>query len=168
MGRQAVKLGYRLRVFLVLSLLLAAASVAWSVFRWESHAPAREAWERVTSSLRAQKVQIDSLEAAIEAARGRVDEDKSRLESIGRRIGHYEGRAVNGRLPTPQYRAYRTEIERHNEVVERHNVELAALQALYRRYSALVDLHNALVDSANALQDRAVEEGIQLPEADLE
>jgi hypothetical protein len=92
-----------------------------------------------------------------------VDEGKVRLSEFGLEIARLERRAVNGRLPTGEYRLYRGVIARHNEVVEAHNVSVNEMQRSYSEYSTLVDTHNALIDSANRLQQTAVERGIQLP-----
>ncbi|MDX1622379.1 MAG: hypothetical protein R3199_00130 [Gemmatimonadota bacterium] len=161
-------ISYRLRVFLLLTAALVVALVGWSLWRWRARAPQRDAWERITERIAVQGTRIDSLEGSIAALEDTVAAERERLESIGERIGHYEGSAVDDRLPTPEYRRYRSAIERHNEVVERHNEDLARLHEVYDRYSALVDSQNALIDSANALQRRAAEEGFQLPEAELE
>ena len=163
-----MRLPYRLRVFLLLSGIFAAAAVAWSLVRWETHAPHREAWEAVTSTLGARRLAIRSLEAAIDSLQTAVEADQGDLASISRRIGHYESQSRGGRLPTPQYRAYMAAIERHNEVVQRHNRGIAGLGELYAEYSGLVDEQNALIDSANAMQRRAAQEGYQLPAARLE
>lgn len=167
-ARLTVRLPYRLKVFLGLTALFAAASVAWSLVRWESHAPEREAWEAVTSTLGAGRLRIDALESAIDSLQAAVEADQGDLQTISRRIAHYESSARGGRLPTPQHRAYMTEIERHNRVVERHNRGIAELGELYAEYSGRVDTQNALIDSANAMQRQAAEEGYQLPEARLE
>lgn len=143
------------------------ASVGWSIWRYASHAEEREAWEETVERLEAQKARIDSLEGLIERVGADVEADRERLESASERIGHYERRAVGGRLPTPQFDRYQASIERHNEIVERHNETLARQQRLYAEYAGLVDRHNALIDSANAMQRQAVEEGYQLPAAEL-
>lgn len=162
-----MRISYKLRVFLLLSLVVLTASVGWSVWRYASHAEEREAWDRTVDRLRAQKAGIDSLQALIDDLGAEVETEKQRLDAAGERIGHYERRAVGGRLPTPQFQGYEASIEHHNEVVERHNESLARMRELYAEYAALVDRHNALIDSANVMQRRAVEEGYQLPAAEL-
>lgn len=162
-----MRVSYRLRIFLLLTLLFAGTSVAWSLIRWETHAPEREAWASVSAAMTRQKARIDSLEAEIGALQDRVGQERAEMEGSSRRIGHYEGGARNGRLPTPRYRAYMGEIDRHNEIVQRHNEDVVELQAIYQEYSELVDLHNALIDSANSMQRRAAEEGYQLPEPEI-
>lgn len=162
-----MRVSYRLRVFLLLTLTFAGASVAWSLIRWEAHAPQRQAWADLTSTLRGHQAAIDSLEAGIATLREQVEAERAGMASSARRIGHYEGGATNGRLPSPRYRAYMAEIERHNQVVGRHNQVVGRLQAMYGEYSNLVDSHNALVDSANSMQRRAAEEGYALPDPEL-
>ncbi|MBW3660616.1 MAG: hypothetical protein KY397_03165 [Gemmatimonadetes bacterium] len=162
-----MRISYKLRIFLLLSLVLVVTSVGWSVWRYASHAEEREAYEATIERLRTQKGQIDSLEAVIGRLREDVQAEKARLEGAGERIGHYERRAVGGRLPTPQYRRYRESIDRHNEIVSRHNATLGRVNALYDEYADLVSRHNTLIDSANAMQRRAVEKGYQLPAAEL-
>ncbi|MDX1661488.1 MAG: hypothetical protein R3326_06835 [Gemmatimonadota bacterium] len=162
-----MRLSYKLRVFLMLSLGLVVFAAAWSVWRYASHAEEREAWEETVERLEAQKTRIDSLSTAIAEMDLDLEEEKERLAAASERIGHYERRADGGRLPTPQFQRYEASIERHNEIVERHNERLARLQEIYEEYAALVDRHNALIDTANAMQRRAVEEGYQLPAAEL-
>lgn len=162
-----MRISYKLRIFLLLSLLLLVATVGWSVWRYASHAEEREAWERTVHRLRAQKAGIDSLQTLMDDMGEEVETEKERLDAASERIGHYERRAVGGRLPTPQFQRYEASIERHNAIVESHNESLARMQELYAEYEVLVDRHNALIDSANAMQRRAVEQGYQLPAAEL-
>lgn len=162
-----MRISYKLRVFLLLSLLLLGASVGWSVWRYASHAEEREAWQEAVDRIAAQKTRIDSLEALIEEIGDEVKADKRRLESASERIGHYERRATGGRLPTPQFQRYQASIERHNQIVVRHNETLARQQELYDEYADLIQRHNALIDTANAMQRRAAEEGYQLPVENL-
>lgn len=162
-----MRISYRLRVFLLLTGALVLGLVAWSFYRYTTHAPQREAWAAVTDRLGVQAARIDSLAAAVDSLETKVEAGRESLESIGERIRHYERRASGGTLPTPQYRRYMREIEAHNEVVERHNQDVSELQRVYARYSVLVDSHNALIDSANALQRAAAQEGYQLPRAEV-
>lgn len=162
-----MRISYRLRVFLLLTGALVLGLAAWSLYRYTTHAPQREAWAAVTNRLGAQAARIDSLAAAVDSLETEVDAGRESLESIGERIGHYERRASGGTLPTPQYRRYMRAIEAHNEVVERHNHDVSELKRVYARYSALVDSHNALIDSANSLQRTAAQEGYRLPRTDL-
>lgn len=160
-------MGYRLRVYLVLTSILAAAAISWELLRHESHGEEHEAWRAVTDTLRAQQGRIDSLEAALLRLDTQVDRHKRNLAAGQERLGHFERTAVGGRLPAPRYKEYLRAIEAHNEEVERHNAALAEMHTLYALYSALVDTHNALIDGANAMQRRATQEGYALPEADL-
>lgn len=162
-----MRVSYRLRVFLILSVVLAAAMVAWSSYRYASHAEDREAFEASVERLKIQKTRIDSLEARVNVLDAEVDRDKERLEAAKERIAHYERRAVAGRLPTPDYRRYREAIDHHNDVVAEHNEDLAAVNAAYDEYEALVTRHNALIDSVNEMQRKAVEEGYELPAVEL-
>lgn len=162
-----MRMSYRLRVFLLFTLTFAGASVAWSLIRWEAHAPQRQAWADLASTLRAQRAAIDSLEAGIATLQAGVEEARAGMVSSARRLGHYGGGAADGRLPSPRYRAYMAEIERHNGVVGRHNEGVGRLQEMYGEYSDLVDRHNVLVDSANSMQRRAAEEGYALPDPEL-
>lgn len=163
-----MRVSYRLRVFLLLSGLVVAASVGWSVWRYASHAGEREAFEDAVGRLADQSSRIDSLEAVMDTLRKGLEADRERLDRAGERIGHFERGAVDGRLPTPQYREYRASIASQNALADRYNHRLARLQSIYAGYSALIDRHNALVDSANAMQRKAVEEGYQLPQEGLE
>ena len=155
---------YRLKVFLLLSSMLTVFVLSWQLWRHQSHADEREAWEATTRLLDAQQSRIDSLEAVLAGFDARVAKGKNDLTSIQRRLAHYENRATGGRLPTPQYREYMRAIDAHNALVARHNETLARMQRIYADYAALIDRHNALVDTANAMQRRAVQEGYALPE----
>ena len=156
----------RIRTFVVLTTALVAIAVGHSLWRYRSQAPYRGAWSQVTATLSEQKTRIDSLSAVLAELEAEVDEGKARLSELGLEIARLERRAVNGRLPTGEYRSYHGVIARHNEIVEAHNASVAEMQRSYSRYSILVDTHNALVDSANQLQRTAVERGIRLPPID--
>jgi hypothetical protein len=159
---------YRLKIFLALTSLLVAAVVAWQVIRDRGQADERAAWAVVVDSMGSQRARIDSLEAVLADFDRRVDEDKRQLDGAALRVRHYESRADEGRLPTPQYREYSRAIESHNGLVQRYNATLAEMQRTYAAYSALVDSHNAFVDSANAMQRRATQEGYALPSEELD
>ncbi len=153
----------RIRTFVVLTTVLVAIAIGHSLWRYRSQAPYRDAWSQVSVTLNEQKTRIDSLSTVVAELEAEVDEGKVRLSEFGLEIARLERRAVNGRLPTGEYRLYRGVIARHNEVVEAHNVSVNEMQRSYSEYSTLVDTHNALIDSANRLQQTAVERGIQLP-----
>lgn len=153
----------RTRIFALLTLGLVVAGFGYSFWRHQSHAAERHAWTELTGRIAVHRTRIDSIEGVLAAGESRVDQARDRLGRMNARIEHYESRAVDGRLPGPDYRRYLTEIERQNALVERHNSRLAELQRTYAEYSTIVDEFNALVDSANTLQRRAVEEGFDLP-----
>jgi hypothetical protein len=153
-------------VFVFLTAMLLAVATAHSLWRYRSQAPYRDAWGQVATELGEQKTRIDSLSTALAVLEAGVEEEKARLRNLGLEIAGLEREAVNGRLPSSEYRRYRSVIARHNEIVETHNASVAEMQQSYVRYSTLVDTHNALIDSANRLQRTAVERGIQLPQID--
>lgn len=157
-------MGYRLKVFLLLTSLLIAAVGAWAFARDRSRNDEREAWAAVVDSVLTQKARIDSFEGLLARLDARVDEGKRQLDSMQERIAHYEGGADEGRLLTPQFREYSRTVEGHNDLVLRHNAALVEMQRIYREYSELIDTHNASLDSANAMQRRATQEGYTLPE----
>jgi hypothetical protein len=154
------------RVFLALSAIFAAGSIAWGWARWRGQAPERSAWASVSNDLETQSVRIDSLKQVITRMEGELDADKRAIASASERIAHTGRQAVGGQLPQPDHRRYLQDIDRHNSAVDAHNLALAELRRVHAEYSALVDSHNALVDSANSLQRRAVQEGIQLADPD--
>jgi septal ring factor EnvC (AmiA/AmiB activator) len=156
----------RIGVFVFLTAMLLAVATGYSLWRYRSQAPYRDAWNQVATELGEQKARIDSLSTVLAELEAGVDEEKVRLSELGVEITRLEREAVNGRLPRSEYRRYRGVITRHNEIVETHNASVAEMQRSYARYSTLVDTHNALIDSANRLQRTAVERGIQLPQID--
>ncbi len=144
--------------------MLLAVATGHSLWRYRSQAPYRDAWSQVATKLGEQKTRIDSLSTALAVLEAGVEEEKARLHRLSLEIAGLEREAVNGRLPSSEYRRYRSVISRHNEIVETHNSSVAEMQQSYAQYSTLVDTHNALIDSANQLQQTAVERGIQLPQ----
>lgn len=158
-----MKTSRQFRVFLVLSGLLALASIGWGWVRWSGQAPERAAWTTLRATLASQGSRIDSLKQTLARKDAELERAKRELSASGERLRRWERVAVDGRLPTSQHRQYLRDLDRYNEAVEDHNARVAEMQATYAGYSALVDSHNVVVDSANTLQRRAVQEGIELP-----
>lgn len=153
--------------FALLTLILVAGALGWSLYQQRALAPQRQAWIELTDRLRVEKSRIDSLEAVMAQGRRRVAEHRARLDSLERRIAAFERRAVDGRLPRLQHQAYLDVIEEQNEVAAAHNAALADVQAVYDDYAGLVRAHNAVIDSANRLRRAAAEEGIRLEDVEL-
>ncbi len=154
-------------VFLLLSSLLVLGTLAWRFYRYRASAPEREAWAAITDRLRVEKSDIDSLEAELAEGRRLVGAHRARLDSLEERLGAFERRAVEGRLPRSQHQAYMTVIEAQNEAAAAHNEALTEVQAVYEVYAGLVRAHNAVIDSANQLRRAAAEEGIRLEDVEL-
>ena len=72
-GRLGVKTSRPFRVFLVLSGLLALASIGWAWVRWSGQAPEREAWTALRSELEAQGSRIDSLKETLARMDGELE-----------------------------------------------------------------------------------------------
>lgn len=153
--------------FLLLSSLLVLGTLGLRFYRYWASAPEREAWAAITDRLRAEKSDIDSLEAELAEGRRRVAAHRARLDSLEESLAAFERRAVDGRLPRPQHQAYLTVIEAQNEAAAAHNAALADVQAAYEVYTGLVRDHNAVIDSANDLRRKADEEGIRLEDVEL-
>ncbi|MGH7587006.1 MAG: hypothetical protein ACRELU_00250 [Gemmatimonadota bacterium] len=144
-------------------LVLGAAYVA----DYRAESPWRDGWGELEVRLRAGKSTVDSLEAELEAGRRGVAVHRARLDSLEGRVAAWERRAVDGRLPGPQHRAYLEVIDAQNRAAQVHNEALARVQALYENYTGLVRAHNAVIDSANRFRRAAAEEGVRLEEVEL-
>lgn len=127
-----------------------------------SQSPWREGWSELAARLRAEKSTIDSLETELLAGRGGVAVHRARLDSLEGRLAAWERRAVGGRLPGPQHRAYLDVIDAQNRTAEAHNEALARTRTLYEEYAGLVRAHNAVIDSANRFRRAAAEAGVRL------
>ncbi len=157
---------YRIKVFLLLTGFLVAATVAWEVVQDRSHANEREAWGAVRDSVLTGQARLDSLRALLARLDDEVTVGKRALGLSRERIGHLERQARGGSLPATQQREYARQVESHNRSVASYNARLVEMQRVYEEYAALAESHNALVDSANAMQRRATQEGYGLPEAE--
>jgi hypothetical protein len=147
-------------------LFVLVLSVAYVVDH-RAQSPWRDGWAELAARLRAEKSTIDSLEVELESGRGRVAIHRARLDSLEGRLAVWERRAVGGRLPGPQHRAYLDVIDAQNRTAEEHNEALAEVRAVYEEYARLVRAHNAVIDSANRFQRAAAEEGVRLEDPEL-
>ena len=147
-------------------LFVLVLSVAYVVDH-RAQSPWREGWAELAARLRAEKSAIDSLQAELESGRGRVAVHRARLDTLEGRLAAWERRAVGGRLPGPQHRAYLDVIDAQNRTVGAHNAALAEVQAVYEEYAGLIRAHNAVIDSANRFRRAAVEAGVRLEEPEL-
>ncbi|HET6340661.1 MAG TPA: hypothetical protein VFG78_00600 [Gemmatimonadota bacterium] len=153
--------------FLLLTLLFVLTLSGAYLYDYHSKAPWRDGWADLTDRLRVEKSSIDSLQAEVESGERRVAVHRSRLDSLEARLALYEQRAVGGRLPRPEHRAYLEVIEAQNQAAETHNEALADVREVYEEYAELVRAHNAVIDSANRFRRAAAEEGVRLKEVEL-
>jgi hypothetical protein len=161
--RRPFVVGFSLLTFLFVLVL----SVAYVVDH-RAQSPWRDGWAELAARLRAEKSNIDSLEAELGSGRARVAVHRARLDTLEGRLASWERRAVDGRLPGPQHRAYLEVIDEQNRTAEAHNQALARVQALYEEYAGLVRAHNAVIDSANRFRRAAAEAGVELEEPELQ
>lgn len=153
--------------FGLLTTLSVVALGAAYLHEHRAAAPWLEGWADLADRLRVGKAEIDSLASELESGRGRVAVHRARLDSLEGRLARYERRAVGGRLPRPEHRAYLEAIDAQNRVAEEHNEALAEIREIYEEYAGHVRIHNAVIDSANRFRRAAAEEGVRLERPDL-
>lgn len=161
--RRPFVVGFSLLTVLFVLLL----SVAY-VMDYRAQSPWRDGWAELATRLRAGKTTIDSLETELGSGRDQVAVHRARLDTLEGRLAAWERRAVGGRLPRSQHRAYLDVIDAQNQAAEAHNQALARVQALYEEYAGLVRAHNVVIDSANRFRRAAAEAGVRLADPELE
>ncbi|MGH7542457.1 MAG: hypothetical protein ACREK7_00830 [Gemmatimonadota bacterium] len=153
--------------FGLLTTLFVLALGGAYLYEYRADAPWWDGWAELTGRLRAEKADIDSLQAELESGRSRVAVHRARLDSLEGRLAGWERQAVGGRLPPPQHRRYLDVIDAQNRAAEEHNEALAEVRAAYEEYAGLVRAHNVVIDSANRFRRAAAEAGVRLEDPEL-